>query len=56
MIIDDNVWIRANSTILQGVTIGNGAVIAAGAVVTKDVPAHEIWGGAPARKIKSLGD
>ena len=41
-------------TILKGVTIGEGAIISAGAVVNKDVPPYEIWGGVPARKIKSL--
>lgn len=40
-----------NAVVLPGVTIGEGAAIAAGAVVTKDVPAWEIWGGIPARKI-----
>lgn len=52
--IGDNVWVGANVTILKGVTIGNGAVIAAGAVVTRDIPAHELWGGVPAKKIKEL--
>ena len=50
--IGKNVWIGANSTVLQGVNIGDGAVVAAGAVVTKDVPSYEIWGGVPARFIK----
>jgi acetyltransferase-like isoleucine patch superfamily enzyme len=44
-------WIGANTTILKGVTIGRGAVIAAGSVVTKDIPAYSIWGGIPAREI-----
>ena len=49
-------WIGANSTILKGVTIGEGAVIAAGAVVTKDVPAYAIYGGVPAKLIKMRFD
>lgn len=46
-------WIGANATILKGVTVGEGAVIAAGAVVTKDVPPYMIVGGVPAKVIKS---
>ncbi len=49
-----NVWIGSNATILQGVTIGDNAIVAAGAVVTKDVPANVIVGGVPARFIKSI--
>ncbi len=49
-----NVWIGSNSTILPGVTIGDNAIVGAGAVVTKDVPANTVVGGVPARKIKSL--
>lgn len=49
--IKDYVWIGVNSTILQGVTIGEGAVIAAGSVVTKDVAPYTIVGGIPAKKI-----
>jgi acetyltransferase-like isoleucine patch superfamily enzyme len=49
--IGRDVWIGANAVILGGVSIGDGAVVAAGAVVTKDVPAREIHGGVPARKI-----
>lgn len=51
-IIENDVWIGNNAIILQGVKIGNGAVVAAGAVVTKDVPAYAIVGGVPARIIK----
>ena len=49
-----NVWIGSNATILQGVTIGDNAIVAAGAVVTKDVPANTIVGGIPAKHIKSI--
>ena len=49
--IGDEVWIGARSIILRGVEIGDGAVIAAGAVVTKSIPSREIWGGVPAKKI-----
>ena len=49
-----NVWVGSNSTILQGVTIGDNAVIAAGAVVTKDVPENTIVGGVPARIIRKI--
>lgn len=51
IVVEDNVWIGINSTILKNVKIGNGAVVAAGSVVTKDVPPLEVWGGVPAKKI-----
>jgi len=52
--IGRNVWVGTKSTILQGVTIGDGAVIAANSVVTKDVPAYTIVGGVPAKIIKEI--
>ncbi|MEL0653255.1 acyltransferase [Algibacter sp. TI.3.09] len=51
--VKDDVWIGAGSIILSGVTINKGVVIAAGSVVNKSVPENEIWGGIPAKKIKS---
>lgn len=52
--IGNDVWIGGNVTIVPGVTIGNNVVIAAGAVVTKDVPDNTLVGGVPAKPIKSL--
>ncbi|MDE7329669.1 MAG: sugar O-acetyltransferase [Clostridia bacterium] len=52
--IGNGVWIGAHSTILAGVTIGNGAVVAAGAVVTKDVPENVAVAGVPAKIIKTI--
>lgn len=51
-IIGNDVWIGSNAIILQGVKIGDGAVVAAGAVVTKDVEPFTVVGGVPAKKIK----
>lgn len=52
--IGNKVWIGANVTILPGVCIGDGTIIAAGAVVTKDVPARTVAGGIPAKILKYL--
>lgn len=52
VVIGKNVWIGSHATILPGVTVGDGAIVAAGAVVTKDVPAGAVAGGVPARIIK----
>ena len=52
--IGKNVWLGANVTILPCVTIGDGAIVAAGAVVTKDVPENTVVGGIPARILKNI--
>ena len=52
--IGNDVWIGGNVTILPGVTIGNNVVVAAGAVVTKDVPDNSLIGGVPARLIREI--
>lgn len=54
IIIGDDVWLGARCTILKGVTIGTGAVVAVGAIVTKDVPAKTLVAGVPAKVIKEL--
>ena len=54
IVLGRNVWVGSNATILQGVTIGDNAVVAAGAVVTKDVPSDTIVGGIPARPIRRI--
>ena len=56
IVLGRKVWIGSNATILQGVTIGDNAVVGAGAVVTKDVPANGIVGGVPARLIRMIGE
>jgi acetyltransferase-like isoleucine patch superfamily enzyme len=52
VVIHDDVWVGANSIILRGVTVGEGSVIAAGSVVTKDVIPYSIVGGSPAKILK----
>jgi acetyltransferase-like isoleucine patch superfamily enzyme len=54
VVIEDDVWIGNNSIVLKGVHIGRGAIVAAGSIVTKDVPAHTIVAGNPARVVKRL--
>ena len=54
--LEDGAWVCAGAIITSGVTLGEGCVVAAGAVVVRDVPAFEMWGGIPAKKIKSLPD
>jgi acetyltransferase-like isoleucine patch superfamily enzyme len=54
VIIEDDVFIGAHSTILKGVNIGAGSIIGACSVVTKSIPANEIWAGNPAKFIKSI--
>jgi acetyltransferase-like isoleucine patch superfamily enzyme len=54
IVIERNVWIAAGATVIGGVTVGENAVIAAGAVVTKDVPPNTLVGGNPARVIRHV--
>lgn len=51
LVIGRDVWIGAHSVIRKGVTVGEGAVVGACSLVTKDIPSFEIWGGVPARKL-----
>ena len=54
--IKDRVWIGANATVVPGVTIGENSIVAAGAVVTKDVPPNTIVGGVPAKVLKRIDE
>jgi acetyltransferase-like isoleucine patch superfamily enzyme len=56
IVIERNVWIAAGATIIGGVTVGENSVVAAGSVVTKDVPPNTLAAGNPARVIRSIGD
>lgn len=56
IVIEKNVWIAAGATIIGGITVGENSVVAAGSVVTKDVPPNTLVGGNPARIIRSIGD
>ena len=56
IVVEDDVWLGAAAVVTDGVRIGRGAVVAAGAVVTKDVPAHTVVGGVPARVLRDLNE
>jgi acetyltransferase-like isoleucine patch superfamily enzyme len=56
IVIERNVWIAAGVTIIGGVTVGENSVVAAGSVVTRDVPPNTLVGGNPARVIRSIAD
>lgn len=52
VVVEEDVWMGVNVTLLSGVNVGRGSIVAAGAVVTKDVPPYSIVGGVPAKFIK----
>lgn len=56
VVVGNGVWIGARSLILPGVTVGDGAIVAAGSVVHRDVPANTLVGGVPARAVKTYDD
>ena len=56
VVIEDDAWIGFKSSVLKGVTIGRGAIIAAGSVVTKDVPPFTLVAGNPAKVIRELSE
>lgn len=56
VIVDDDVWVGAGATILKGVRLGRGCIVAAGAIVTKSVPPYSIAGGLPAKVLKARFD
>jgi len=51
IVLEEDVWLGVGVVVLKGVKIGRGAIVAAGAVVTKSIPSYEIWAGIPARKV-----
>ncbi len=53
--IGDDVWIGAHCVLMPNVSVGNGAVVGAGSIVTRNIPEFEVWAGAPARKIRERG-
>jgi acetyltransferase-like isoleucine patch superfamily enzyme len=56
IVIERNVWIAAGATVIGGVTVGENSVVAAGAVVTRDVPANTLVAGNPARVVRSIAE
>ena len=56
IVLEDDAWVARGCTVLKGVRIGTGAVVAANSVVTKDVPPHAIFGGVPAKLLRSRDD
>jgi len=54
VVIADKVWLGSHSVVLKGVCIGKGSIVAAGSVVTKNIPSYEIWGGIPAKFIRKI--
>src|SRR5262245_7773294 len=56
IVIEDDVWLGASAVVTDGVRIGRGAVVAAGAVVTSDVPPHTVVAGVPARVVREIGE
>ncbi|WML51854.1 2,3,4,5-tetrahydropyridine-2,6-dicarboxylate N-acetyltransferase [Neobacillus sp. PS3-12] len=56
VVVEDDVLIGANAVVLEGITIGKGAIVAAGAVVIDDVPPYTVVGGTPARKLKEIDE
>ncbi len=56
VVLEDDVWIGARAVVLRGVTIGRGSIVAAGSIVTKDVPSYSVVGGIPAKVIKFRWD
>ena len=56
IVIEDDVWLGSHAVVTDGVRVGRGAVVAAGAVVTRDVPAHTVVGGVPAKVIRRIDE
>ena len=52
VVVEDDVWVGYGTIIMHGVTLGEGSIIAAGSVITKNVPPYTIWGGNPARELR----